>query len=138
MLLRGKSAFTLVELMMVVIVIGILVSLAIPNYVRSIERSRCAVAIQNLKTMRSAALSYYNENETFDDLVNPSDLSAFAGANFVDDDTFWTYAFNPATTIDTFTLRATRNGGPHIGKFITLTQNDVWGGDYPVENPGSL
>ena len=48
----GKGGFTLLELLMVVIIIGILASIAMPQYVRVTERARATEAIQLLGAIR--------------------------------------------------------------------------------------
>ena len=60
-----RKGFTLVELLMVVIIIGILVTLAVPNYYKSIERTKGAKAKANLKTIRDAETIYRNMNDTY-------------------------------------------------------------------------
>ena len=49
----GKSGFTLIELMIVMAVITILVSIAVPFYQKSIIRSKESVLKNNLFTMRT-------------------------------------------------------------------------------------
>ncbi len=142
-----KCGFTLVELMIVVIIIGILVSLAIPNYARSIERSKCSQAIQILKNMRSAGLSYYANNETFPGPGDEPDLEDEVGANFYSDGSNDDWAFSIQTgDATTLVLQATRKRGPHAAAgntTITVTdnptanQNEHWGGTYPRDDPGN-
>jgi len=127
-----QRGFTMVELLIVVLIIGILVSIAVPNYYSALERSKCAQAIHNIKTMRSAMLAYYVENQTFvgADLAT---IGALVNATFISNSD-WTYA-PPTVAAGTFTLTATRQTGTHIGKTITLNQDEVWGGTYPRDNP---
>lgn len=152
---RGKTniqGFTLTELMIVLIVLGILVSIAIPNYARSVERAKCSQAIQLLKAMRSAALSYFSDidNQTFAG-ITMQDLENQVGARFFSDATEnndWIYSI-AAADATSITLQATRRGGPHAAAGntdITLTDdiiNDIheqWSDPatgYPWDNPGT-
>ncbi len=60
-----KDGFTLTEIIMAVIVIGILASLAAPRYIRLIEKSRSAEARRVLGVIREAELAYFFEFDTY-------------------------------------------------------------------------
>jgi prepilin-type N-terminal cleavage/methylation domain-containing protein len=136
-----KSGFTLVELMIVVIVIGILVTIAVPSYQRSVERAKCSQALSILQSMRSAALSYYADNETFGATID--DLETQVGGNFYSDGSNpdWTFSYTGSAT--GFTASAQRDGGPWdgdnitFGDDVTANTSEVWGGSYPKDDPGS-
>ena len=53
-----KTGFTLVEIMIVVLIIGILLAIAIPNFVAARESSRAKACIGNLKQIDSATQQY--------------------------------------------------------------------------------
>ncbi len=53
--------FTLVEMLVVVLIIGILASIAIPNYARSIEKSRATEAMNMIKAVNDAIYAYAAE-----------------------------------------------------------------------------
>ena len=55
---KNKAGFTLVEIMIVVLIIGILLAIAIPNFVSARESSRAKACIANLKQIDSATQQY--------------------------------------------------------------------------------
>jgi general secretion pathway protein G len=69
----GERGFTLIELIIVMTVIGLLASIAIPSYLNSVKKAREAVLREDLHTMRSAIDSFTVDKEqapqTLDDLV---------------------------------------------------------------------
>ena len=60
---RKRSAFTLVEIMIVVLIIGILLAIAVPNFVRAREASRGKACIANLKQVDAAKEQYAMDNK---------------------------------------------------------------------------
>ena len=52
--MQRNRAFTLVEIMIVVLIIGILMAIAVPNFVKARESSRKNTCIANLKQVDSA------------------------------------------------------------------------------------
>ncbi|HTU40688.1 MAG TPA: prepilin-type N-terminal cleavage/methylation domain-containing protein [Candidatus Aquilonibacter sp.] len=70
----GRSAgFTLLEMMIVIVIMGILMSIALPIYNQSLVRSREAVLRQDLFTLRSLISQYTLDKQkapqSLDDLV---------------------------------------------------------------------
>ena len=55
---KSKTGFTLVEIMIVVLIIGILLAIAIPNFVSARESSRAKACVGNLKQIDSATQQY--------------------------------------------------------------------------------
>jgi general secretion pathway protein G len=67
------AGFTLVELLVVMAIIATLLTLAVPRYFGSIEKSKEAVLKQNLATLRDSLDKYYGDTgrypDSLDDLV---------------------------------------------------------------------
>lgn len=75
-----SSGFTLVELMVVMLIIAILASIAVPAYIASIRAAREAVLKEDLHVLRTAIDSYTNDKEkapqSIDDLVSSGYLKS--------------------------------------------------------------
>ena len=59
----GGLGFTLIELLVVVLIIGILASVALPQYQRAVEKSRVAEAKQMIASIITAYRVYQMEND---------------------------------------------------------------------------
>ena len=75
-IIRFQNAFTLIELMIVVVIIGIIASFTIPNYAKSIERAHLKDAVTQLITIHSANQIYRAQNGVFWPPTNGQNLNA--------------------------------------------------------------
>jgi prepilin-type N-terminal cleavage/methylation domain-containing protein len=60
--IRKTKGFTLVEIMIVVLIIGILMAIAVPNFIKARSNSRLQTVIANLKQIDSAKEQWAMEN----------------------------------------------------------------------------
>ena len=61
-----KKAFTMIELIFVIVILGILASVAIPRLAATREDAEISAAVANLRTLVSDATAYYTAKGTFD------------------------------------------------------------------------
>jgi general secretion pathway protein G len=69
-LLRDEKGFTMIELMIVVIIIGVLAAIAIPVYSNAAQESKISRAKGDLRTLESAIVIYHAENNKYPDEGN--------------------------------------------------------------------
>ena len=61
---QKKAGFTLVELMIIVTIIGMLVAIAVPNFVKSRDQAQLNSILDNLRVIESAKDQWALENKT--------------------------------------------------------------------------
>lgn len=91
---RNQKGFTLIELMVVILIIGILVAIAVPLYTKSQARAQESACKANLRTLMGSIAQYAAENgknpDSLDQLV-PDYLKSLprcpAGGNYTYDKT---------------------------------------------------
>ena len=70
---RGAAGFTLIELMVVLSLIALLLTLAIPRYFTAVDNGRISVQRQNVATIRDAIDKFYGDQgkypESLEELV---------------------------------------------------------------------
>ncbi|MRR54499.1 MAG: type II secretion system protein [Deltaproteobacteria bacterium] len=69
-MVRGARGFTLIELMIVLSIIGILSSIAVPNYQRWIIRAKEATLSDSLNNFRKTIDEYYADHGKYPDELN--------------------------------------------------------------------
>ena len=108
---RNSKGFTLIELMIVVVIIGILAALAIPRFMRSTTKAKQTEAKQLLKQIYTMQHAYRQEFNAY--CLNAVVASAAAPATYarigVDIGASARYTYTMAAAVNTFTCTATAN-----------------------------
>lgn len=106
--IKKNSGFTLLEIIIVIIIVGVLAALALPKFFSTIEQSRAAEAFGQLNAVRGAMERCYLLTGEYDDC---SDLGAaldIEDPNSVNGRLF-DYVVSTTSGSDIYTITATRN-----------------------------
>jgi general secretion pathway protein G len=91
--MRREAGFTLIELLVVLAVIATLLTLAVPRYFASVDRSKETVLRQSLGVMRDAIDKYHADNdrypETIEELVTKRYIRALPVDPITESATTW-------------------------------------------------
>jgi prepilin-type N-terminal cleavage/methylation domain-containing protein len=113
-----KYGFTLLELIIVIIILGILVSLGMVMYTRWIEKSRGAEAKTILGQLRQSQRSYYLQNGNYSDSLDYLEVML---STVCDSQHFFMYG--TSSNLGT-AIRCTAGGqNPNSTELYTITVN---------------
>lgn len=122
---RSQKGFTLIELMIVVVIIGILAALAIPRFMRATTKAKQSEAKSILKQIYVMEHAYRQEK----DVYACNGLTAAAGGNFasigVEIMTTARYTYSIVAAANTFTATATSSILDDDATLDTWTINDA-------------
>ena len=74
-----RRAFTLVEIMIVVLIIGILVAIAVPNFIRARETARARACVANLRQIDSAKEQFAMDTRMAQTSTTPITMADICG-----------------------------------------------------------
>jgi type IV pilus assembly protein PilE len=86
-LLRTRAGFTMIELMVVVIIVGVLAAIAVPIYGKYVKNARVSEATGRLADLLTASKAYAQENESDGDPLTADWPTSAAAAGFLGDAT---------------------------------------------------
>ena len=158
---RLMAGFTLVELMIVVVILGILAAVAIPAFTRYVKRSKTSEAAGNISKIYQGQVSYYQasqERSTQASFVNATAMPSASPTNVKyqpnvtqwTDDASWNavsfsldtghyYQYICPGTTGSFTARAIGNiDGDNVSSTFqrvgTVTAGEVQGAQIEITN----
>jgi prepilin-type N-terminal cleavage/methylation domain-containing protein len=71
---KSRGGFTLVELAVVIVIIGVLAAFGVPRFLKSVEKSKASEAFGYLAAVRSAQERFLAQNGTYADAVTKLDI----------------------------------------------------------------
>jgi len=122
---KKRRGFTLVELLVVLLILGVLVGLAVPRYMQSQKTARARTFAGNVREIVSALEAYRMDNITSTTAWYPSDLTALRGTYFTQE------PINPYTGVSMLNAStATSDAGitytaTNDNYILKVTQNNV-------------
>lgn len=121
------SGLTLMELLIIIIVLGVLVSLALPTYRNMVAKARADQAVTYLQVIRTGEKIYYANNGDYVSLPNAASIKSFLGAEVTEE--AYTFSVVADTINDVFTAIATNKSNPT--HWIAINQDGEWAGTDP-------
>jgi len=132
--LRNQAGFTLVELMIVIVIVGILAAVAVPIYQSNIKKAKMSECDAALGTIRTALRVSYAEKGVYPaQTSSPVDVTEAVGLDVATMDLQGTY-FNPedytlvVPTDTTYTITCTKDDIFGADNDRTLNQDGIFGG----------
>jgi len=119
--MRTRKGFTLVELAVVIVIIGVLAAFGVPKFLNSVEKSKAAESFNYLSAIQSAQERYIAQNGTYATTVAALDITMPAPQYFDNPTTITTTPSGAGTPAWTLTL--TRNGSSSYAYTVTWTQD---------------
>jgi prepilin-type N-terminal cleavage/methylation domain-containing protein len=118
-MMKGKDmrGFSIIELLIVCVVVGIIATIAVPNLQRAIRATENGNTFATLRTISSTQAGYYSQNGRFGRVTEINNLLSSAIGTTIGNDVIrgkFVLSMSPATPTDaqlrtSYTINASRN-----------------------------
>jgi type IV pilus assembly protein PilA len=80
---KGEKGFTLVELLVVIVIVGILTAIALPSFLNQTAKAKQAEAKQKVSTVLKIQQVWYTEHDSFAGIIDDLALGNLASASTI-------------------------------------------------------
>ena len=126
--MRKNKGFTLIELMIVVAIIGILATIAIPNFMTFLAKTKRSEVKYNLEAIYKAEISWFGEYNRFE--------SNFATIRWKPAGTIYYYTFSAGSAVEGLPL--SKNPMPAMAVPVANDNGFVAYGWGNIDNDGTI
>ena len=79
---RHQNGFTLIEVLIVTVIIGVLAAIAVPKFASTKEKAYDRAVMSDIKRVQVAAEAYFADNMTYPASASDADFTPSAGVTF--------------------------------------------------------
>lgn len=125
---RARRGFTLIEVMIVVAIVAILASVAVPAYTQYIRRGAMQEAFTNLANQRVRLEQYYQDNRAYGPTAATTCGNAPANTLDIADNKYFDYSCTTSNSGQNHTITATGKSSSTVnGYAFTLSDSGTKG-----------
>ncbi len=81
---RHQNGFTLIEMLIVTVIIGIIAAIAVPKFAATKEKAYDRTVVSDIRRAQVAAEAYYADNTTYPASASDADFTPSSGVTFTE------------------------------------------------------
>lgn len=121
-----SRGFTLIEVLVVVLIIGILTSIALPQYRKAVAKARVMKILPLIRAIDSAEQVHYSTYMRYTDKFDDLDISMPGGGSLDETGTSISYSDFSCTTYENYSVYCGFSNTPTIEKYFAVDHFYCW------------